>query len=172
MPKRISNHSLNKKGKDGRTKWIPDLKEWTEVCKIYPYDKNIIDYFDIAKETFYSFLDKQRYEKENKRPSEFLDSYKSGRNNTKKFVIGKLLKAIERDDIAAIIFGAKSIGGVLESKDIAMIEIKQKEYELKEQAFKLSTEKFINELCEKHSLDKKETLETLNKHLDAYATRK
>jgi hypothetical protein len=172
MPARISQHSLAKKGKPGKAQFLPDLKEWTKVCKIYPYDTDIIKHFDIAKETFYSFIDKQRYEKEQKNKSEYLDAYKNGRAETKQKVLNNLLEMAYKGDNACTIFTSKTYGGLRETKDLDAHEIRIKEYELKEQAFRLSTEKFVNELCEKHNLDKNETLDTLNKHLDSYATRK
>lgn len=171
MAPRKSQHYLDKKGKTGRKPWMPDLKEWTEVCEVYPYDKDIFNHFDINKESFYSFLDKQRCLQDEGKKSDYIDAYKKGRTETKKKVLNKLLKMAEAGDNACVIFASKTYGGLRETKDLDAHEIRIKEYQLKEQAFRLTTEKFINELCEKHSLDKKETLETLNKHLDAYATR-
>lgn len=157
MPPRISQHSLSKKGKVGAARFLPDLKEWTEICKIYPYDKDIFGYFDIAKETFYAFLDRERYQKEQGKKSEYLDAYINGRHNTKKFVLGKLLKSIERDDMAGVIFGSKTYGGLLEAKDIKHIELKKIEV-----AFK--TKQFLTELANKFELDYEQLNEFANKH--------
>jgi len=172
MPPRISQHSLNKKSKRGKAPFEPNIEEWTKVCKVYPYDTDLMKHFDIARETLYSFIDKQRYEKEQGRKSDYIDAYKNGRMETKQKVLNNLLEMAYKGDNACAIFTSKTYGGLRETKDLDAHEIRIKEYQLKEQAFKLTTEKFVNELCEKHNLDKKETLATLNKHLEAYATSK
>ena len=154
---RISQHSLSKKGKPGAAPFLPDLKKWIEICKIYPYDKDIFGYFDIAKETFYAFLDRQRYEKEQGRSAAYLDAYINGRHNTKQYVLGKLLKSIDRDDMAGVIFGSKTYGGLLEAKDIKHIELKKIEV-----AFK--TKQFMTELASKFELN----FDELNKFAEKY----
>lgn len=144
---RKSQHSKEKKGKRGRTqKFDPDLKEWTEACEIYAYDKQIAKHFDICQETFYVFLDRQRYAEEQGNPSEFLAAYKNGRNKTRKFAITNILKLAQQGEVAASIFAAKTYGELIEAKDIAHIELKKKEVELK-------TKSFLTELANKFNLN-------------------
>lgn len=157
MPKRISQHSLAKKGKVGKAPFEPSLEEWTKVCKLYPYDKQIFEHFDIAKETFYSFLDKQRYEKEQGRKSEYLDAYKNGRAESKSFALANLLKLAKQGDAACSIFVSKTFGGLLESKDIKHIELKKIEV-----AFK--TKQFLTELASKFELKYEELTEFAEKY--------
>jgi hypothetical protein len=156
---RKSQHSLSKMGKVGKAPFLPDLKEWIKVCKIYPYDKQIFEHFDICKETFYSFLDKQRYEKEQGRVSEYLDAYKQGRSGTREFVLSKLLKSIEKNDMPALIFGAKTYGGLLETKDIKHIELKKIEV-----AFK--TKQFMTDLSAKFNLNYEQLEEFASKYFN------
>lgn len=155
---RISQYSLDKKGKRGRTQeFIPEIKEWSEACELYCYDTQIVRHFDICKETFYSFLDKERYKQEQGNPSEFLDAYKKGRNKTSKFAVSSLLNAAKNGDTAAIIFSAKTFGGLIETKDIRHIELKK--YEV---AFK--TKQFLSELASKFELNYEELNLFANKY--------
>src|ERR1700744_6175357 len=110
---------VSKDRKVGRTrKFVPDIKEWAEACEIYCYDKQISRHFDICQETFYAFLDRERYAEEQGEISEFLAAYKKGRNKTSKFAISNLLQLAKKGDPAASIFTAKTYGGLLETKDI------------------------------------------------------
>lgn len=151
MPKRLSQFSILR-GR-GAKKFSPNLEEWTEVCKIYPYDTQIMKHFDICKETFYSFLDKQRYAQEMGKSAEFIDAYKRERSNTKKLVLEKLLS---NDHVAAQIFSARTYGGLIEGKDIKLIELKKIEV-----AFK--TKQFLTKLAKEFELDYKQLKEFANK---------
>ena len=151
MTKRISQHYKDKKNKKiGRgLKFNPSINDWKEACEIYAYDTQIIKHFDICAETFYSFLDKQRYEQDQGRKSEFIDTYKNGRNKTRKFAISNILQMAKKGDPSSSIFVAKTFGGLLETKDIKHIELKK--YEV---AFK--TKQFMTELANKFELNYEE----------------
>ncbi len=159
MPKRISNYSKDKKNKKGGRglKFNPSISEWKDACDVYAYDTQIIKHFDICQETFYSFLDKQRYEIEQGGKGEFLETYKACRNKTRQFALKNLLKLAKEGDSACAIFSAKAFGGLLEAKDIKHIELKK--YEV---AFK--TKQFMTELAKKFELNYEELNEFANKY--------
>lgn len=144
---RISEWSKNRKNGKGRSaKFAPDLKEWAEACKLYLYDKQIYKHFDVCNETFYSFMDKERYKVEQGGKSDFLDAYKKGRNTTRKFVLSKLLEGVKNNDIAATIFSAKTYGGIIEEKDLKQHLLRKKEFALKQK-------EFLAKLADKYELD-------------------
>lgn len=155
MTNRISQHYKDKKNsKRGRgIKFNPHLNEWKEACRVYCYDTQIVKHFDISKETFYTFLDKQRYEKEQGRPSEFFDSYKQERNTTKQNVLDKLLRCNEP---AALIFSAKAYGGLKEAKDAELLILKRKELMLKHK-------EFLSKIAERYNLNYEELKELADK---------
>lgn len=144
MPARISNHSLSKKGKVGKLAFKPDLEEWKKACGIYAYDRQIFEHFDIARETFYSFLDKERYKKEQGEKSDYIDFYKSERNKTKQQVLHRLLDFAKNGDTACTIFSAKVYGGLIEAKDVKQIELRKIEVQLKMNAFLTELAKSFN----------------------------
>ena len=157
MTKRISQHYKDKQ-KPGRSiKFNPTIEEWTDACQTYCFDTQICKHFDVHKETFYLFLDRQRYEKEQGRAADFLDVYKMGRNKTTKFAIDNLKINAERGDPAATIFFAKTFGGLIEAKDIKHIELKK--YEM---AFK--SKQFMTELAKKFELNYEELNTFANKY--------
>lgn len=135
MARRISEHSRSRK--EGRKPFKPDLSEWKEICKISAYDQQIYRHFRINAETFYRFLDKERYkqEQDNTYKSEFVESYQIDRMNTKKLISNAFIKNIETGDVSSVIFGMKTYNGLIESKDIAHIELKKKEVALKSKEF-------------------------------------
>lgn len=147
---RKSQHYKDKKGKVGRhLKLNPTLKEWTEACNIYAYDKQIAKHFDVCPETFYLFLDRQRCIQESGKKADFLDAYKAGRNKTRQFAISNILQMAKKGDPMCSIFTAKTFGGLIETKDIKHIELKK--YEV---AFK--TKQFMTELAKKFELNYEE----------------
>jgi len=158
----LKNKKEKVKEKTGaKPKCTPELiKRAEELSGLMMLDYQIWESLDISKDAFY------RYQKEN---SNFYDALRKGRAKTLETVTNSAIMRC-KDDPVMMMFFLKNKGAWLEKNQERNLEIKQKEYELKEKLFQLSTEKFVNELCEKHNLDKKETLETLNKHLDAYAT--
>ena len=125
-------------------------------------DYQIANSLNICMDSFY------RYIKEN---PDFSDAISKGRAKTLENVTQAAINR-SQDDPHMMMFVLKNKGDWMEKQQSRNIEIKQKEFELKEKLFILTTEKFINELCDKHGLNKEETLETLNRHLDAYAIRK
>jgi len=143
---RLSQHSLSKMGKKGERPFKPDLKEWIEVCRLVPYDQDIFRHFGVSKETFYKFLDRERYAKEQGQKSSYIDAYNSQRYQTKKSVLTNLLDKALSGDTACSIFAAKTYGGLIESKDIKHIELKKIEV-----AFK--TKQFLTELANKFGLN-------------------
>jgi hypothetical protein len=156
---RKSQHSKDKKGPGRTKKFEPDLKEWAEVCELYCYDKQIFQHFDICAETFYAFLDRQRYAEEQGTRSEFLAAYKDGRNKGRNFALTSLKKLTEKGEVAATIFTAKTYGGLLEAKDIKHIELKK--YEV---AFR--TKQFLTELGNKFNLNFEELKEFADKYFN------
>ena len=147
MPTNARLSKVSKERKKGRgRKFVPELKEFAEACKIYPYDKLIAKHFDISTETFYAFLDRERYEEEQGKISAFLAAYKNERNVTRKFALTNLLQLAKKGDTAASIFLSKTYGGLLETKDIKHIELKKIEV-----AFK--TKQFLTELANKFGLN-------------------
>ena len=152
MAKRKSQYSLAKKGKVGRKPFEPPIVEWTEACRLYPYDKQIFKHFDINAETFYGFLDKQRCLEEAGKKSDYLEAYKSGRNKSRTLALENLQRLAqfggkaENGDSACAIFIAKTYGGLIESVDLKHIDIKKKELELK-------TKSFLTQLADKFNLN-------------------
>lgn len=161
---RISQHYKDKKTKRGQyPKFVPNLDEWREACLLYCYDKQIAKHFDISHETFYRFIDRQRHEKDQGRPAEFLDTYKLARNTTKKQVLNKLLSS---NETAALIFSAKTFGGLTEKKDDKEYELKKKEFELKQKEFELKQKEFLAKLGEKFQLDYEQLKEFVEKFFE------
>ncbi len=145
MPQRLSQHSKLKKV--GRVAFKPDLNEWTEICGVTAYDTQIWRHFMIAKETFYAFLDRERYVQEQTGEySAYLDTYKKERAHTRKMVLDVFMKNVEKGDTACVIFAAKTYLGLIEAKDVAYIELKKEEVTLK-------TKVFLTNLASKFNLD-------------------
>lgn len=145
---RISKYCNDKRNpKRGQKGFLPDLQEWAKACEEYCYDKQIVKHFDICNETFYKFLDRQRYEEEHGRKAEFLEAYKNGKNKSRLEAI-QLLKqsARKKDEAATIIFYAKTFGNLIESKDLKDLKMKKKEFALKQK-------EFLTKLAEKFELD-------------------
>jgi hypothetical protein len=153
---RKSQHSLAKMGKVGRKPFLPDLKEWKEACEIYVYDKQIFEHFFISRETFYRFLDNQRCLIDEGKKSAYIDAYTKGRNKSKQWAISLLKNAAEKGDTGSIIFSSKAIGGLLEAKDIAHIELKKIEVSFK-------TKQFLTDLANKFNLNYEQLNEFANK---------
>jgi len=151
---RISQNYKDKKTKRGQyPKFVPNLEEWTECCRIYCYDYQIAKHFDISKETFYRFIDRQRHEKDEGRPAEFLDAFIKERSRTKKKILDKLLDTADKGDVGALIFSAKTYGGLKEAKDADFLKIKKKELEIKQKELMLKHKEFIAKIAEKYQLD-------------------
>ncbi|MES2614429.1 MAG: hypothetical protein V4591_03335 [Bdellovibrionota bacterium] len=101
----------------------------------------------IAKETFYAFLDRERYVQEQTGEySAYLDTYKKERAHTRKMVLDVFMKNVEKGDTACVIFAAKTYLGLIEAKDVAYIELKKEEVTLK-------TKVFLTNLASKFNLD-------------------
>ena len=156
---RLSEHSKRKNGTRGGLPWLPDLKSWKKICGLSAYDTQICKYFQVSQETFYSFIDRERFkeEQDNAYKSEYLESHKSERNKTRDFIAAKFLKNIEQGDTSCTIFGMKTFNGMIEAKDLKHIELKK--YEV---AFK--TKQFLSELANKFELN----YEELNTFADKY----
>lgn len=154
---RISQHSLSKSGKAGPLAFKPDLKEWTRACNLYAYKKQIAEHFDITYETFCAFIDRQRFEKENGRKSEFLDALTRERNAKRKQVLDKLMEFVDSGDVGSMIFATKTYGGLIEAKDLKHIELKKKELELK-------TKTYITSLAKEFQLSVEELQAFTDKH--------
>jgi hypothetical protein len=120
-------------------------------------DYQIAEGLDISLETFY------KYRRES---LPFSEALLKGRAQTLERVTQSAIYRAETDPQMAMFF-LKNKGGWIEKNQQLKIDIQQKELELKEKAFKLQSEKFISELCEKHNLSKEETLATLDKHLNS-----
>jgi hypothetical protein len=120
-------------------------------------DQQIAEGLDISLETFY------RYKRES---NQFSEALRKGRAQTLETVTQAAMYKAQSDPQMAMFF-LKNKGGWIEKNQQLKIDIQQKELELKEKAFKLQSEKFISELCEKHNLSKEETLATLDKHLNS-----
>ena len=134
MPQRLSQHSRSRK--TGRVAFKPDLNEWAEICRISAYDTQIWRHFMIAKETFYAFLDRERYaEEQTGEYSAYLDAYKKERAHTRKTISDAFMKSIEAGDTSSIIFAMKTYHDLIEAKDVAHIELKKEEVMLKKKVF-------------------------------------
>lgn len=165
--RRISQYYQDKKVKRGQyPKFVPDLEEWKEACRIYCYDYQIAKHFDISKECFYKFIDRQRHEKEQKGPAEFLDAYIKERTGTKKKILNKLLDTADKGDMAALIFSAKTYGGLKEKKDEDFLVIKKKELELKQKEMMLKQKEFIAKIAERYQLDFSELKEFADRYFE------
>jgi hypothetical protein len=154
-PNRRSSLSLERKQKEplgrGRGKsFKPDLKEWTEACGMFPYDVQIYKYLVVSRETFYKFLDEQRYLEETTGcKSDFLDAYINERKKTKKLISNAYREKVLAGDTGSIIFGQKAFNGIIEQKDIEHIEIKKQQLALK-------SNEFLSELAKEYNLNKDE----------------
>lgn len=153
---RISQHSL-KKERTGREKFQPDLEEWKEACRIFPTDKHIYKAFKICCETFYAFLDRERFVVESGKRSEFLEAYKLERWNTRKQIADSYFSSLKSGETAAAIFGMKAFNGWMEASEAAKIELKKKELELK-------TKSFLTSMAEKFGLNVEELQLFTDKH--------
>jgi len=134
-----------------------EKEEESLFCETYAYDTQIFKHFDICRETFYAFMDRQRYAVETGKKSAHLDAYNNGRNKSRQFAINNLKKLAEKGDPMCSIFTAKTFGGLLETKDIKHIELKK--YEV---AFK--TKQFMTELANKFELNYEELDEFAKKY--------
>lgn len=149
MARRISTLSQSRK-KGCALKFIPCIEEWTKACETYAYDKQIYQHFDISHETFYAFLDRERIIIESGNHSAFIESYKKGRNKNREWALENLKKqALTERGAACAIFAAKTFGGLLEAKDVAMIKLKQQEHELRNKSF-------LSDLASKFNLNAQE----------------
>ena len=134
MPQRLSQYSKSRK--TGRLAFKPDLKEWTKICKVSAYDTQIWSRFMIAKETFYAFLDRERYAEERiGEYTAYTDTYKKERAHTRKTISDAFMKSIEAGDTSSIIFGMKTYHGLIEAKDLAHINLKKEGIALKRKNF-------------------------------------
>lgn len=157
---RISQYCKSKKIKGGRTAtFYPDLKEWKKICGLSAYDTQVCKYFQISQETFYAFIDREKYkeEQDSSYSSEFLESHKAERNKTRDFISAKFLENIRNGDTSSTIFGMKTFNNMIEAKDLKHIELKK--YEI---AFK--TKQFLTELANKFELN----IEELNAFAGKY----
>jgi len=154
-PNRRSSVSLERKQKEplgrGRGKsFKPDLQEWTEACGMFPYDVQVYKYLMVSAETFYKFLDEQRYQEETTgQKSEFLEAYVNERKKTKKMISNAYKEKVLSGDTGSIIFGQKAFNGIIEQKDIEHIEIKKQQLALK-------SNEFLSELAKEYKLNKDE----------------
>lgn len=129
----------------GREAFCPDMARWKKVCSISAHDTQIIRSFHICPETFYGFLDKERYkeEQDGEYTSEYLESYINERLNTQYKISAAYLDKIEEGDSPSILFGMKTFNGHIEAKDRFSNEVKRQELILKTQEFLLKfSEKF------------------------------
>lgn len=148
---RLSKESIAKKGRGGPSPFSPDIKAWKKICGLSAYDTQIQKYFGISQETFYAFLDRERYKQEQdpKYRSEFLESHKAERNKTKEMIANKFLEKIQEGDTSSVIFGMKTYNGMIEAQFHKIIELKKIEV-----AFK--TKQFLTELGSKFNLNYEE----------------
>lgn len=142
--------------KKGIMPFSPELDDWTQACRIAAYDIQIFKYFGICKETFYSFIDKERYKVEQGENSDFLDAYIQGRKKTKNMIAEAFLEKIADKDTASVLFGMKTYNGVIEQKDIEHIELKKQQLALK-------SNEYLTQLAEKFGLNKEELKEYSHK---------
>ncbi len=143
---RLSTYSkLRKKGKFA---WEPDLSKWKKVCGMCAFDTQIFRTFQISRECFYAFLDRERF-KEEQDPeyrSAYLVYYVNERFKTKDRILNAFLDKIDDGDTASVIFGMKVFNGAIEAKDMVSIEFKRHELMLK-------TKDFLFNLADKFNLD-------------------
>ncbi len=139
MAVRKSKYSEERKGKCGRPAFSPNFDDWKRACETYIYDRQIYEHFGISCETFYAFKDRERFKQETEGKSEFLEFYIKGRNKQREWALNNLKNLADNGNEAAVIYSAKTFGGLLEAKDIAHIELKKKEVENK---INLEREKF------------------------------
>jgi hypothetical protein len=156
MAVRKSQHSLAKMGKVGRKPFEPDVTEWASACKMYQFDKQIFQHFQINAETFYTFLDRQRCLEEEGKKAVYLEAYIRERQQTRKEISDKFLENVKNNDTASILFGMKTHLGFLETKDQKHIELKKIEV-----AFK--TKQFMTELASKFNLNYEQLDDFANK---------
>lgn len=148
---------LSQDKKHGRYKFQPNIKDWSEACKICPTDRQIAKYFSISHETFYAFLDRERVVEDNGKTSEYIDIYKRKSAETKKKIADAFLENVGNGDVTSIIFGMKAYNGVIEAKDIAHIELKKID-----QSFK--NKQFLTDMAKEFNL----TYEQLNDFANKY----
>lgn len=156
---RLSNHVKNKRTKKRGDSFLPDIDEWKKACTYYPSNVQISKHFDISRETFYAFLDKEHYkqEQDSNYKSAYIDLYKNARNGTRLGIYSNLLDMVKRQDNAAIIYSTKIFGGAIEERDKKLIAIKKYEAQFK-------AKQFLTSLAEKFNLDYNQ----LNKFANRY----
>ncbi len=155
----ILRSEYSKKKKAGKLEFLPEVEMWTKVCQTAAYDTQIYKSFSICKDTFYSFLDRERC-KEEQDPlykSAYLAAYINKRHETRQLISDAFLENIIKGDTASILFGMKTYNGLIEAKDIKHIELKKKEVALK-------TKMFLTDLANKFNLNFEELKEFANQH--------
>ena len=147
---RLSQYSKDRR-KMRTNAFYPKLDEWVDACEVCPFDTQIAKIFGISKETFYCFIDKERYkeEQDKKYKSEHLDIYKSARNKARKRISEAYFSNVDKHDTASVIFGMKTFNGLIESKDLELIKIKREQMMLK-------NNEFLLELATKFNLNEKQ----------------
>ena len=157
---RLSQHSNNRTHKRGRgIKFNPDPAEFRKVCGLSPYNTSLMKHFGIGVETFYSFIDKERYkeEKDLNYKSDFLDALKTERMRFKKLISDSFYNKIAEGDTASIIFGMKLYNGAMEEKDLKTLALKRKEFILK-------SKQYLTDLAKKFDLNYEQLCEFSNKY--------
>lgn len=158
LPKRISQHSIDKNGAGRGVKFKPDLEEWRLACRIFPTDKAIYKSFGVSCETFYAFLDRERYNQEQSgNKSAFVEAYKQERWNTRKRIADSYFANLKEGEVAASIFGMKAFNGWMEASETAKVELKKLELELKRK-------NYLTSLAEKFQLNVEELQAFTDKH--------
>lgn len=143
---RVSEYSKSKKKK---WRFEPTIEDWRQAARICPYDIQMAKFLGTSHETFFAFLDKQRYIVENGGESAYVESYYQDRKKTRIEIADKFLGNIQNGDVASTIVGMKCFNGMLEQREIEHIELKKQELTLRSNAF-------LTDLAESFGLDKKE----------------
>jgi len=152
MPGRLRPTGQKKRHRPAR--FNPTPEEMKKASEIYPYKYQIADHFNVSLETLHAFFANEEYKEEtiSGYKSEILDAYNSGKNKTRKFVLGKLLKGVNEDNPVLTIFASKTYGGLLEKKDLSHIHLKKAELHMKKVASNLKVEEYVLKLKENLNL--------------------
>lgn len=157
MARLISEYSKKKRAKT--LEFLPELDQWIKICQTAAYDTQIYRAFGVCKDTFYTFIDRERYREEQdpNYKSPYVANYINKRQETRQLISDAFLTNIKCGDTASILFGMKTYNGLIEAKDIKHIELKKKEVALK-------TKMFLTDLANKFNLNFEELKEFAAQH--------
>lgn len=139
----------------------PSLMVWTIASRLCKTDLDFSKYFGVKEKQITDFVENERHkERYNKNYiSNYLKARVEERNKLRTKIHEAFEKTVEQGDSRSIIFGMKSINGLMEEKDKKMLELKRAE-------FMLRSNQFLYSLAMEFKLDKKELQDFANNYFE------